>query len=186
MVCMCMPHDTCFSFPRSSTFLCAPSFPLHSSLLPHSLLPHSLPPHSLPPHSLPPHFLPPHSPHAPFSPIRWQRSPRVLKLRTPSDQHTVHRTPPAAAALCSQPPPPEQYSTQRYQRYYTCVRTPIRAYVTPPLPSLSSGKNLLLFDGCVCKLADFGMAERLDNHERLPDNTVKGTCPFLSPEVRAP
>ena len=130
-----------FLSPHSPTILCASSFPLHSSLLPHSLLPHSLPPHSLPPH-----FLPPHSPHAPFTPIRWQRSPRVLRQPTPSNQHAVNRSPPAAAALGSQPPPPEQYSTQRYQRYYTCVRTHAhtphthntRAYVTPvSSPSLA-------------------------------------------------
>ena len=173
MVCAC--HMTlAFSFPRSSTFLCAPS--------------------------LTPRSLSPHSPHAPFSPIRWQRSPRVLRQHTPSDQHAVNRTPPAAAALCCQPPPPEQYSTQRHQRYYTCVRTLTHTAHTqhksicysfppslsPPLPSLSAGQNLLLFDGCVCKLADFGMAEHRNDCQEVRDDGVKGTYPFLSPEVRAP
>ena len=115
MVCAC--HMTlAFSFPRSSTFLCAPS--------------------------LTPRSLSPHSPHAPFSPIRWQRSPRVLRQHTTSDQHAVNRTPPAAAALCSQPPPPEKDSAQRYQRYCTCVRTPTHTtqkhmLLLPSLPSLA-------------------------------------------------
>ena len=58
--------------------------------------------------------------------------------------------------------------------------------LSPSLPSLSAGKNLLLFDGCVCKLADFGMAVHLDDCRGVQDAGVKGTYPFLSPEVRAP
>ena len=74
--------------------------------------------------------------------------------------------------------------TQHTQHKSVCYSFP--PSLSPFLPSLSAGQNLLLFHGCVCKLADFGMAVHLDDCQEVRDDGVKGTYPFLSPEVRAP